>query len=168
MEVSLRSNWNIEKTFWRKLGLKTKMLKFSASEAVAGEVFLQKNSLVTFGSRVQMSGLLSLALVTEFQICVRVMQRKCVLCGCIVKICHRTQKNVLNITPAFTQLRFLCLILMPQRWSLRYNIVLKRISSIADQFLCCFREIEIKQTRIKYKMWKNQRKKWIGSDNSSV
>lgn len=48
------------------------MLKISASEAVAGEVFLQEKSLVAFDSRVQMSALLSLALVTRCQKCVRV------------------------------------------------------------------------------------------------
>ena len=43
MGVSLRSNWDIEKTFSRKLRLENKMLKISPSEAVAG-VFLQENS----------------------------------------------------------------------------------------------------------------------------
>jgi len=96
---------------------------------VAGEVFLQENSLVTFGSRVQMSALLSLAPVTGCQKCVRVLQEEYVLCGCMVKIYHEAHRNVLNIASAFTLLRYLYLIFMPQRWNLRCNIVLKRISS---------------------------------------
>lgn len=87
--------------------MKTKGGKQNAKNQCFRSSIWRSHSLVALSSRVQMSALLFLALVTECQKHARVLQGQCVLCGRIDKICHNTLKNVLTIMPVFTLLRFL-------------------------------------------------------------
>lgn len=98
------------------------MLQISVSKAAAGEAFLQEDSDMWLKKADVSSAVLSSChWLWEMSV-----GGQCVFCSCTVKIYLKTHKDI--VYPWLLCCWDYCLVLMLQKWSLRCNDVLKRLS----------------------------------------